>query len=135
MNAFEPPRLTTWLLQRLAPRQKRESLIGDLVERYRHGRSAGWYRRQAFMVILVGAGTDIRDHLLLAVRALVMCWTALFLLGFFTGAFAPVAVRLGAYRVEIRDTAPSVGLLRDTFRGYHVPWVCRDRMDDRQIAP
>jgi hypothetical protein len=85
MKALEPPRLTTWLLQRLAPRHNRESLIGDLTERYQHGRSAGWYRRQAFMAILVGAGADIRDHKLLAVRALVVCWTALFLVGSFMG--------------------------------------------------
>ena len=86
VKGSEPPRLTTWLLQRLAPRQKRESLIGDLIEQHQNGRSAAWYRRQAFIAILVGAGTDIRDHILLAVRALVTCWTALLILGYFTGA-------------------------------------------------
>jgi hypothetical protein len=116
MNAFEPPRLTTWLLQRLAPRHKRESLIGDLVERYQHGRSAGWYRRQAVMAILVGAGTDIRDHLLLAVRALVLCWTALFLLGSFTGALHRSLFRWA-------NTEWESEILRQAWVYYGVPFV------------
>ena len=45
MKASEPPRVATWLLERLAPRLKRESLLGDLIERYHHGRSAAWYWR------------------------------------------------------------------------------------------
>jgi hypothetical protein len=86
MRASEPPRLATWVLERFAPPSKRESLLGDLIEQYRNGRSATWYRRQVFTAVLVGIATDLRDHKLLAVRALVICWTALFLLGSCTSA-------------------------------------------------
>ena len=66
------PSVPTKLLERLAPRLRRESLIGDLAEGYRNGRSTWWFWRQAFSAILLGAARDIRDHPLLAVRALVI---------------------------------------------------------------
>jgi hypothetical protein len=86
MKASDPPRFATWVLERLAPRLKRQSLLGDLIEQYHNGRSAAWYRRQVLTAILTGAGADIRDHKLLAVRALAVCWTALYFVASFTGA-------------------------------------------------
>ena len=47
-----PPRLATWLLQHL--NGTNEALAGDLLEEYRHGRSAAWYWRQVMSAILVG---------------------------------------------------------------------------------
>jgi hypothetical protein len=46
MNALKPPALATWLLNRLAPGERRESLIGDLIEQHQRGRSSAWYWRQ-----------------------------------------------------------------------------------------
>lgn len=68
MNA-SPPRLATWLLQRWGSGPQCESLVGDLIEQYQHGRSRAWYRRQVLTAIAVGAFRDIRDHKWLAVRA------------------------------------------------------------------
>jgi hypothetical protein len=51
MNALKPPALATWLLNRLAPGERRESLIGDLIEQHHRGRSSAWYWRQAVSVI------------------------------------------------------------------------------------
>src|SRR5204862_2655301 len=51
MNALKPPALATWLLTRLAPGEKRASLIGDLIEQHQRGRSSAWYWRQAVSVI------------------------------------------------------------------------------------
>jgi hypothetical protein len=56
MKASEPPRFATWVPERLAPRLKRESLLGDLIEQYHNGRSAAWYRRQVLTAVLTGAG-------------------------------------------------------------------------------
>jgi hypothetical protein len=80
MKTLEPPRLSTWLLERLAPRHKRESLIGDLREQYHEGRSAWWYRRQVLTTIVAGIAADIRVHKLLAVRAFIVGCAAFFLL-------------------------------------------------------
>jgi hypothetical protein len=55
MKASEPPILTTWLLERLAPRHQRDSLIGDLREQFHDGRSAWCYRRQVLTSVLAGA--------------------------------------------------------------------------------
>lgn len=80
MSSAEPPRFSTWLLERLSPRPKRESLVGDLREQFHHGRSAWWYRRQVVGTIFAGLIADIAAHKLLAVRALVIGWSAILLL-------------------------------------------------------
>jgi hypothetical protein len=85
MRNSEPPRLSTWLLERLAPRHRRESLIGDLREQVHRGRSAWWYRRQVLGTILVGLAADLAAHKLLALRALAIGWSAVFLVHRFAG--------------------------------------------------
>jgi hypothetical protein len=85
MRTGQPPRLATWLLVRLASGEKRESLIGDLAEHYRRGRSSGWYWRQVLIVLLVGTARDIRGHKLIAMRAVVITWMFLIPWIFFTG--------------------------------------------------
>lgn len=69
MRSNDPSRFATWLLERLASDQTRESLIGDLLEQYASGRSAAWYWRQTFAAILSGTIDEVRGHKLLAVRA------------------------------------------------------------------
>jgi signal peptidase I len=49
MKALEPPRLATWLLQHAVSPYHRESLIGDLLETYRAGRTDAWYWRQVLL--------------------------------------------------------------------------------------
>jgi hypothetical protein len=77
MKVTPPPRLATWLLERLAPGEKRESLAGDLIEQHRNGHSASWYWRQTLTAILAGAAADIRAHKLLAVRAVMIGFAAM----------------------------------------------------------
>jgi len=93
MKYSEPPRLSTWLLERLAPRHRRESLMGDLLEQFHRGRSAWWYRRQVFGTILAGIVADVAAHKLLALRALALGWSALFLLLQFGGPLLEEARR------------------------------------------
>lgn len=78
----QPPRFATWLLRRTLSSPTRESLIGDLVERHRHGRSALWYWRQALLAISVDAVRDIRSHRLLAMRAVAVGFTVYLLSAF-----------------------------------------------------
>lgn len=72
MRVTQPPRVATWLVERLVSGEKRESLVGDLIEQHHNGRSASWYWRQVLTAIPAGAATDIRGHKLLAVRAVLV---------------------------------------------------------------
>jgi uncharacterized protein involved in exopolysaccharide biosynthesis len=54
VRASPPPRLADWLLQRLATGRRQQSILGDLHEQYRRGRSVAWYWRQTITTILVG---------------------------------------------------------------------------------
>jgi len=55
-----PPALAIWVLQYLCPRTNREILIGDLLERFREGRSNRWFWRQVIVAVLVGASSRRR---------------------------------------------------------------------------
>ena len=82
MSASQPPRLASWLLQHLASSPQRESLAGDLIERYHDAHSAAWYWRQVFGAILAGVTRDVRDHKLLAIRAVAIGWLLAVLFSF-----------------------------------------------------
>lgn len=72
MKVSQPPAVATWVLKRLALGERQESLIGDLIEQYRQGRSASWYWRQVLMAILVSATNELRDHKRFMVRLVVV---------------------------------------------------------------
>ena len=68
MNVTQPPKLATFLMERLAGCEP--VLLGDLQEEYRAGRSRWWYWREALSVVawsLVGA---IRNHPVKFLRAI-----------------------------------------------------------------
>jgi len=80
MRSPEPPRLAVWLLERCGGS---ESLIGDLVERYRRGQSAAWLWRQVVTAGVVGAVSDIRAYKLLAMRGVIVGFAFVFLFEWF----------------------------------------------------
>src|SRR5262249_23185330 len=53
MRSMGPPRLARWLLSHLGSSGNNDALIGDLDERYRAGRSWGWYWKQAIVAIVL----------------------------------------------------------------------------------
>jgi hypothetical protein len=57
------------LLQRLLPARDHEALLGDLHEERRRGRSIFWYWSQILAAIVIGSWRDVREHPLLALRA------------------------------------------------------------------
>jgi hypothetical protein len=79
MTGTRPPRLAAWLFERLASGPNRESLGGDLIERYASGRSGSWYWRQVVNAILGGAARDVRDHKLLALRAVTVGFASMWM--------------------------------------------------------
>jgi hypothetical protein len=103
MSSSQPPRLANWLLHHLASGPKPESLVGDLIEQYRNGRSATWYWRQVLTAILVGVTRDIRAHKLLAIRAVVIGHLLYFLFSF------PVNWLSSESRVWIMDWVARTG--------------------------
>ena len=74
---MNPPRLATWLLQRWGSGPQRDSLVGDLIERYQQGRSPAWYWRQVLRALIVGMLYEMGEHKWLAVRALAVGWFAI----------------------------------------------------------
>jgi len=70
MNAVQPPKLATVLLRRLVPGNT--ALAGDLAEEFRRRRSRPWYWRQVIGAIVFDAFREIRDHKLVAIRAIAL---------------------------------------------------------------
>lgn len=54
MTLKNPPRIAAWMLEHVIFGRKNDALAGDLLEEFRHGRSAIWYWRQVLMAIGIG---------------------------------------------------------------------------------
>jgi hypothetical protein len=71
----EPPRMALWLLRRWASPYRRDSLVDDLLEMYRAGRSSAWYWRQVLVALMLarvrGARSLLRTGFAAAVLRLV----------------------------------------------------------------
>jgi hypothetical protein len=80
MNNREPPRMAVWLLKQWASPYRRESLLGDLLEMYRGGRSRMWYWRQVIAALILARaralqslpGTSVGTALLRLFNALLL---------------------------------------------------------------
>jgi hypothetical protein len=68
------PACATWLLERFGVKRQNEALIGDLAEEYQAGKSCMWYWWQTLVAIWVTAVRDVREHKLLALRAVATGW-------------------------------------------------------------
>jgi hypothetical protein len=57
----EPPKMAVWLLKQWASPYQRESLVGDLLEMYRAGRSRMWYWRQVIAALILARARALRS--------------------------------------------------------------------------
>ncbi len=94
MKSSGLPAVATWLLNHLTDAPQNDSLTGDLTEEYARGRSRTWYWKQVLAAILVGFWTEISAHKLLALRALAIGWTVLYLDGLYPRLLSPILFRL-----------------------------------------
>jgi len=64
MNSGEsnPPRSALWLLRHACPGSHNQALTGDLVEKFRQGRSIGWFWKQVLIAMAVGVLGDARRN-------------------------------------------------------------------------
>src|SRR5215471_3180364 len=74
MTERQPPRLAVWMLKHFGSGPDNDALLGDLAEQYVEKNSAWWYWRQTLGGIVVTTFKDIRNHKLLALRALIVGW-------------------------------------------------------------
>jgi hypothetical protein len=62
MKPTESVTLATWMLEHFTFGPNREALSGDLLEEFRHERSASWYRREVASAIGIGVLTKFRNY-------------------------------------------------------------------------
>jgi hypothetical protein len=55
--------MATWLVERLGPDYRNESLAGDLFEEYQWDRTRAWYWRQAIVAVCIGRAASLRKWL------------------------------------------------------------------------
>jgi hypothetical protein len=65
-----PPRIAVWLLTRLTPAEHRDSIVGDLVERFSEGESRRWFWKQTAHALATALFNGLRRHTLSSVGAL-----------------------------------------------------------------
>jgi hypothetical protein len=86
VNTPQPPRAARFLLERLAP--PNESLVGDLAEAYRGGRSGLWYWRQVVGALVAAGIREVEAHPVAVVRSLLVGWIAMWVFGRYAVNFA-----------------------------------------------
>src|ERR1044071_9632372 len=72
MTPDRPSHIAAWLLRTLGSSPNGETIIGDLDERYRNGRSRSWYWRQVIIAIFSSTLAEVRSHKFLAARAVLL---------------------------------------------------------------
>ncbi len=74
MTPTEPPKVARWLLDHFGCSPNNATVIGDLAERYRSGRSAAWYWRQTLSTIVVSFVKEVWTHKWPTFTAIVTGW-------------------------------------------------------------
>jgi len=105
-----PPRLATWLLEKLGSPYCAESLAGDLLEQWRAGRGNAWYWRQVLVVVLLHAWHTVRLHGIAFAVAVSSFWVVIWL-----SRLVNRDVLLWGYRVRrsVFDALGSTSLAQD----------------------
>jgi hypothetical protein len=95
MSLSHPPTVATWLLQHFRSGPRNDSLMGDLIEEHRRGRSNAWYWRQVLMAILISFYSEIWRHKFVTIRGVITGWTSLVLLSTLFRFGPPISEEVG----------------------------------------
>ena len=125
MDTRSPPRLATWLLQKLARSYCAESFAGDLLEEFRAGKGDAWYWRQVLTAVLLNGWRFLNTAGLTFFAALAAGWAVYWL-----GGFPMYYVRMFSPHV-FRKVSWWLGL--DTF-AYHFAGILMNAMIWAAIA-
>ena len=106
--------IATWLFERLG---LDVALIGDLLEECERGRSAIWYWRQVLIAVWIGIWVAIREHKVLALRAVATGFAIEFLFVFLWELLGP---ELAMFSIMQWMTQVSVTLLTQAATGWIV---------------
>jgi hypothetical protein len=87
MRVQSAPAIATWLLKLFCSSVEDESLIGDLLEKYRQGRGRFWYWRQVAVIVFLRLSRIVRQ---LLISAAAMPLRHVFALLFVIAAFSAV---------------------------------------------
>lgn len=79
MTSRPPPKVATWLLQKFLYGRHVESVLGDLMQLYRQGRSRAWYWNQVLRAILAGTVEGMRANGRSLMTALIVGWAVILL--------------------------------------------------------
>ena len=100
------PRLAVWLLESFGSPRYRDSLLGDLIEQRRAGRSGLWcWKQVAYALCLARLSTLRCVRWMAAIRALLLA-LGIVVLGAGTLAWAESVHNDGLQRVGLGDAAP-----------------------------
>jgi len=72
MTCSHPPPVATWLLSKLVSGDKRESIVGDVIEQYQQRGSSGWFWRETISAIVTSFAGELSRHKLLVVAVVVL---------------------------------------------------------------
>jgi hypothetical protein len=99
MRSTEPPEVARWLLIHFGCSPNNSAVVGDLNERYGHGRPHLWYWKQAVQAIVMSFFQDVWSHKLLGIRALLVGWATKYVWLWLIGNASMVAcIRLNVCR-------------------------------------
>lgn len=87
MRSNQPPPIANWLLRHFGSSPNNDSVIGDLNEQYRQGRSRSWYWREALVAILFSGGQSMLR--LVGTSSVVALFITMLMLMARDGAFRP----------------------------------------------
>jgi len=88
-------RVAVWLVARLTYGERRESILGDLLERHAQGETGWWLLRQALCTVFIGLKKAIGQYGLLFALALTAAWATVFAFGIVNSIIRNEVGRLG----------------------------------------
>ena len=106
MRSTQPPRIATWILRHFGS-IRNESVIGDLNEHYRKGRSRSWYWRQTLTAIVLGVFRGVSED---KIRTLTAVFTGWIILAVYQSTLAAPVIRFIGF-----ESSPNLALAQYVF--------------------